>query len=244
VRDIVVSLPPLLFDHLALNVELFLRERRQEEAHAVGLQPQTERQVVRWQCLKVICTIEERRSVQHAADRLDVPEMLVVAHMQRAGEQHVLEQMGEAGAPGPLVFGSHVVPEIDRHQGRGVVLVEDDAKAVVEEITFNGEHGTGVVPQTYKSEVRSSNFASHHDSSFILRIAWPSFPGSILRWKVPSASERRRCRRFWPSGFGERRFWRTLTIPFSTTSTRTSAAPRSGRSSSSSCRDTTSSGRS
>jgi hypothetical protein len=38
--------------------------------------------------------------------------------------------MSEAGAAGPLVLGPDVVPEVDGHQRRGMVLVENDPQAV------------------------------------------------------------------------------------------------------------------
>ena len=136
VRDVVVALAPLFLHHLALDVELLLRQGREEVAHAIGLQPEAEGQVVRRQRLEVIRAIEERRPVQDAADRLHVAEVLVVADVLRAGEEHVLEQMREAGAAGPLVLRADVVPEVDGDERGGVVFVEDDAEAVVETVVF------------------------------------------------------------------------------------------------------------
>ena len=44
----------------------------------------------------------------------------------------MLEQMREAGPPAPLVFGSDVIPDVDRDDRQPVILVDDDVEAVVE----------------------------------------------------------------------------------------------------------------
>jgi hypothetical protein len=44
----------------------------------------------------------------------------------------MLEQVSEAGAPDRLVLGADIVPDADRDDRRLAVLVDDDAKAVVE----------------------------------------------------------------------------------------------------------------
>ena len=49
-------------------------------------------------------------------------------------EHHVLEQVREAGPAGLLVLGSDVVPEVDRDDGREVVLGDDHAQAVGEAV--------------------------------------------------------------------------------------------------------------
>src|SRR5712691_11327820 len=93
VRNVVVALPPLLLDHLSLNVEFLLGQRREKKTHAIRFQPESEGQVVRWERLEIVGAVEERRAVQHAAHRLHVAEVLVVADVLRSGEEHVLEQM-------------------------------------------------------------------------------------------------------------------------------------------------------
>ena len=84
VGNVVVALPPLFLHHLALDVELFLRERREKESHPIGFQPQSESEVMRRQGLEVVRAIEEGGPIEDAADRLHVAEMLVVADVLRA----------------------------------------------------------------------------------------------------------------------------------------------------------------
>ena len=78
--------------------------------------------------------------------------------MRRAFEHQVLEQVREAGQPGPFVLGSDVIPDADRHERRVMVLVDDDVEAVVERAlgegrsiaierrvsTFTGDQSTGI----------------------------------------------------------------------------------------------------
>ena len=52
--------------------------------------------------------------------------------MLGAFEHQVLEQVRKAGAPGPLVLGADVVPDVDRHDRHVMILVDDDVEAVGE----------------------------------------------------------------------------------------------------------------
>ena len=46
VRNVVVTLAAFFLDHLALDVELLLRQRRKEIAHAIRFEPEAEGEVV------------------------------------------------------------------------------------------------------------------------------------------------------------------------------------------------------
>ena len=50
--------------------------------------------------------------------------------MLRAGEHHVLEQVGESASARRLVGGADVVPDVHRHLGQAVVLAQDHRQAV------------------------------------------------------------------------------------------------------------------
>ena len=89
-------------------------------------------ELVDGQRLVVVGAVVPGRAVGDAAHLLDVAEVLVGADVLAALEEHVLEQVGEAGAARPLVLRADVVPEVDRHQRQRGVAVEDDAQAVVE----------------------------------------------------------------------------------------------------------------
>src|SRR6185312_9221125 len=104
--------PALVFHHIALRIELLLRHCWQELAHSVGFQPQRERYLVGRHSLEVIRTVEPRGSVERAARTLDQLEMLVRANVGRSLKEHVLEQMREPRAAGPLVRRPDMIPEI------------------------------------------------------------------------------------------------------------------------------------
>ena len=57
--------------------------------------------------------------------------------VRRALEHQVLEQMREAGQPGPLVLRADVIPDVHGHDRQRVILVQDDVETV-------GERGLGV----------------------------------------------------------------------------------------------------
>src|SRR5581483_85004 len=109
-------LPPLFLDDFALDVELLLRQRWKKEAHPVRLQPEAEGEIVGGKRLVVIRPVERGAAVEHTSHGLHVAKMFVVADVLRAGEQHVLEEMREAGASRPLVLRADVIPEIDRDE--------------------------------------------------------------------------------------------------------------------------------
>ena len=65
-----------------------------------------------------------------AADRRDDRGVLLGLDVLRALEHHVLEEMREAGAARLLVLRADVIPELDVHDRRRLVLVQDDDQAV------------------------------------------------------------------------------------------------------------------
>ena len=58
--------------------------------------------------------------------------VLAVADIQRAVEQHVLEEVRQAGAPGRVVLGADIVGDRHRDGGRGMILRQDDLQTIVE----------------------------------------------------------------------------------------------------------------
>ncbi len=65
--------------------------------------------------------------------------MVVGADVTAALEEHVLEEVSEAGAARRLVLGPDVVPEIDCHEGQPPVLVKDDPQPVVQPVLLEGQ---------------------------------------------------------------------------------------------------------
>ena len=58
--------------------------------------------------------------------------MRLFADMLRPFEHHVLEQVREAGPSRSLLDRSHVIPDVHRHDGQLVILVQQDLEPVGE----------------------------------------------------------------------------------------------------------------
>jgi hypothetical protein len=65
-------------------------------------------------------------------------EMLVRANVCRPLEKHMLEEVRESGSAGPLIGGTHMIPEINRHDWSGMILGQCDKKPVIKLKSFYG----------------------------------------------------------------------------------------------------------
>ena len=122
--------PDLLLHHVDLVAEVLLGDRRR--GHAVGLEEQRALQRLGRQRLEVVRVVLVRRAVERAAGGLHQPGVLHLRHVGRPLEHHVLEEVGEAGAPLGLVAHADVVEDAHRHDRHAAVGGEDDAQPVVE----------------------------------------------------------------------------------------------------------------
>ena len=111
VGHVVHALPPLVLDHLALGVELRLIERRGQERQPLGLEVEGPLQVLAGDRLEVDRHVLRRERVGLGPRLLERD--VVVGHVLRAPEHHVLEEVGEPGPPRPLVLGADVVGHAD-----------------------------------------------------------------------------------------------------------------------------------
>jgi hypothetical protein len=132
VRLVVHPPAPLVLHHAALVVQLCLCHGGKEESHAVRFQPESELEPVGRDGLEVVGAVQPGGPVHRAAHPLDVGDVLCIGDVLGALEHHVLEEMGEAGPPLPLVAAPHVVPEVHRHHRLRVVFREHHAQAVVQ----------------------------------------------------------------------------------------------------------------
>ena len=128
VRLVLDAHPPLFLDDLALGLERLLVDPQRR--HAIGFEPQHERQVLRRHRFPEHRRVLGRVGVALAADARDVRRMPFGLDVLRSLEHHVLEQMREAGAPGPLVLRAHVIPDLQVHDRRGMIFEEDHVQAV------------------------------------------------------------------------------------------------------------------
>ena len=192
---LVLGLALLVLHHVALVVQLLLGHGRQQAAHAVGLQPQGQLHLVAGHVLPVVGAVLVGRAVDLAADLLQGHEVVGVVVLG-ALEHHVLEQVGEPGAARPLVLRTHVVPDVDRHHGDGVVLVQDHVQAV----------GQGVVLELQLRQVvrRCGGAGQQHtqrqraEPSSPVHVSPPVRVVPIILGRASIYGPRRRRLRSWP----------------------------------------------
>ncbi len=137
--------PAFFLDDLALALERVLVDA--QRGHPIGLEPQHQRQVLRWRRLPVDRDVLTRLGVGLPADAGDERAVRFRLHVLRALEHHVLEQVREAGAPRLLVLRPDVVPQLHVHDRRGVILRENHREAVGERrdpvVELRRRHGGG-----------------------------------------------------------------------------------------------------
>ncbi len=132
VRAVLVALPPLVLDDVALAVDLFGRHRVEEKPHAIRIEEQRKVECVDRHVDVVVGPVVRRRGVVVRAGALEQCVELSFFHVLGAFEHEVLEQMREAGSPRLLVGRADVVPDVDRRDRHRLVLMQDDVEPVRE----------------------------------------------------------------------------------------------------------------
>ena len=97
VRLVVDPLGPLVLDGGALDLELLLAHRIEQEAHPIRLQPEHFFQLVGRHCLVVVGAVLVGGAIHVTTGFVDDPHMLLITDVFRALEHHVLEEVGETG---------------------------------------------------------------------------------------------------------------------------------------------------
>ena len=120
-----------------------------EGLHAVGLEPQAERELARRQELGVARVVGRRRRVHLGAARGGEREVRARGDVLRTLEHEVLEEVRVAGVRAVLVATPDVVGDADGDGGRGVIRREHDAEAVRQLLATDragqaGPTGTGL----------------------------------------------------------------------------------------------------
>ena len=136
---LVLALALLVLHDAPLLVQPGLVDGRPHVPHAVGLHPQRHVERRGRHDLEVVRPVLVRGPV-HAGGPDPVEGLeVVVVEVLAAVEHQVLEQVREAGLADLLVAGADVVPDVDGDDRRLVVLVDDQAQAVVEDVLRIGD---------------------------------------------------------------------------------------------------------
>ena len=129
---LVVTLAFLVLHDAALVIELLLRDRAEQIAHAIAFQPQRAFERGAGHGLEIIGAVEIGRAVvigrAHFLQVLEIVLRCVLA----AVEHQMFEQVREAGLAFGFVLRSDIVPHRDGHDGSLAVGVDDDVEPVVE----------------------------------------------------------------------------------------------------------------
>ena len=120
---------PFLFHHLPLVTENTLGDL--EVAHPVGLEPQHHRKLRTRRGFPEDRRVLGRVGVVDAARTNDVVGELLRPNVGRAVKHQVFEEMREARPARRLVLRAHVVPHLNVHDGRLVVLHQKCLKTIV-----------------------------------------------------------------------------------------------------------------
>ena len=129
-EGLVVALALLVLDDTALDIELLLRHRAEQVAHAIRFEEQGAIERAARDGLEIIGAVEPGRAVH--VGRADLLHRLEIARVAVLGstEHEMFEQVGEAGTALRLVLGADRIPDGDGDDGRLVILVHDHAQAV------------------------------------------------------------------------------------------------------------------
>ena len=130
VGHVVVALPLLLLDDVALVVEVLLGDRVEQVPVPVGLQPERELQGALGDRLEVVGPVEPGRRVEPAALGHQRAEVLAALDVARPLEHQVLEEVGKTRASGRFVPRPDAHPEVHGDGRDGVVLGDDHPQAV------------------------------------------------------------------------------------------------------------------
>jgi hypothetical protein len=126
--DVVLhALAPLVGDHVALGLDRIVLEH--QVGHALALERDAHRQLVRRQAEPVVRPVDPGRGIGLAAGGLDNAIELAGTHAVGLAEHEVLEQVRHPGPTGALVAGANLEPGLQRHHRRGLVDGGQQAQA-------------------------------------------------------------------------------------------------------------------
>ena len=131
VRLVLARLAAFVAHHVLLVRQRRLVEHVEQIAHAVGMGPQGEFQLMGWDSVVVVSAVERSGGIRfRAACSLQQQFCRTARNMLGTGKHHVLEEMRKAGAARFLVRGADVIPDVDRCQRQTLVFHKNDFEAI------------------------------------------------------------------------------------------------------------------
>ena len=194
---LVLALPLFVLHHSALFVEFRLGDGAGEVAHAVGFHPQHRVQRRGGHVLEVVGAVVAGGSVQIGCAQFFEHLEIVGIEVLAAVEHQVLEQVREPGLAALLVLRPDVVPDVDRHDGSFVVLVDDDREPVREHELHIRDVNRHVLRRSGQAQRQAGRQGKNQMS-----------PHKGYSCTIPDAGDGARCGNWTPSGVRRRPYAR------------------------------------
>ncbi len=130
VRLVLVTLPPLVFDDVALTVDALWRHGVQQIRHAIGFEEERQLERVRRDIDEIVRPVIVRRTVVAPPGTFEQRVEFAFLNVLGTLEHQVLEQVCKTRSPGSLIGRPDVVPHVHRHHRNGMVFVQNHVKSV------------------------------------------------------------------------------------------------------------------
>ena len=136
---VLVGLAPLVLHDVALEIHLWFVHSGEQPSHAISFEPDHEGERRAWAGFVVVRAVFGRGAVVVGSGRLEEPVELRVFGVLRAHEHQVLEEVGEACAPGFFVARADMEPDVGGDDGGRVILMNDEGQPIGEGIEGVGD---------------------------------------------------------------------------------------------------------
>ena len=208
VRLVVDALPALVLHDVPLRIQFRDVEGVEQEAHAIGFEPDLVLEIVRRHRFEVRRAIVRRGPVVGPPDSTRQLVVHAIGRVAGPGEHHVLEQVREPGASRQFVLRANVIPDVHGDSRSRVVGRQDDRQTVRQRVRFKRQLDDASLRRTLRRHAadrqdqerqRHPSGEGQHDSRS--RTASPDCrrgssagaPRRAPRPPVGSAAGRRRC---------------------------------------------------
>jgi hypothetical protein len=129
IRAICVILAVLVLDDILLDPQLLVVERDQQVGHPIRLHGDRPLGVRRGKIDEIVGPVRGRRSIDVCSQGLEMFKE-VSGVMLGAFEHEMFEEVGESPLVPLFVLGTHVIPEVYRHQGESRLVADDHVEAI------------------------------------------------------------------------------------------------------------------
>ena len=128
----ILALALFVLDHLPLLIKTLLVDRPHKVAHAIRFHPKRQIQGGRRYSLEVVSAIAAGGAILVRRASLFERGKKLTLVIFRALEHQMLKQVGKAALSVRFIFGTDLVPEINRNHRGFVVFVDDHRQAIIQ----------------------------------------------------------------------------------------------------------------